>query len=972
MTDCGYFSLELKQLGFCSSPVFLQTLGPRFPNERRTLLRSEKRTAGRPSGSSSPRPSGDVFYVGSDSEAARPEEPDGCGPSPGCDLDNFKMVTSFLSATPRRSGVSPCVGGSDTNSSGCAHASGARAQRGKDARVDAPPPGLYGDRSALPPNPAASSLNCKKTSKALDSPIVRLTSQNVEKNFTHPLSCYWCLLIIDDFAHTNNRPLLACVCVLLGAAEAARAASLTEPFGSFQSPDFPASYPDDTRRRWEIRVPHGFRVRLHFSHFDLEPSDSCQYDYVRVEAGGGASPLGVFCGGDALDPEKVPGPAPLASPGNVLSVVFSSDFSNQENFSGFRAHYSAADVDECTEGVDGRDACDHLCHNYVGGFYCSCRNGYLLHRDKRTCAVECSGLVFSERIGSVSSVNFPSSYPKSSECSYFIRVAPGLKLRLHFDHTFDVEDHPEVTCPYDYVKIRAATGEFGPFCGRQSPGDIQTDTNTVAILFHSDDTGENIGWRITYTAEGWLDTHTHTLYVSLSLSAVVLLFFVVVPGVAGKNPFCLTIVLRQSLGNFRFRSEDGLETPSTSNKSSADKLPFCRFLCRFYFAETVSQCSSPAPGANATVTPLRSEYSSGDRVRVLCSPGFALIKDGERVDGEFELRCQQDGTWNATLPVCQRVDCGCPAVVGGAEVVLGNHDNGTRFGAAARYVCEERHRQIHPEHACGRPSRPLAVQVKRIVGGRAAEPGNFPWQVLLSVEDLSRVPAERWFGSGALLSDTWILTAAHVLRSRRRDARVVPVAPEHVKVLAGVVDVSDKQASAGLAVSQVLIHPDFRPSDFDNDVALVKLSVRVELNNAVRPVCLPPQSDAPTPQPHSLGVVAGWGVSHPDVTSNLLQFVRLPVVPQDECRASYAARAGGYNISDNMFCAGFYEGGRDTCLGDSGGAFVAQDPVSRQWAVLGLVSWAGPEECGSLRVYGVYTRVNKYLKWIQERLLVVI
>ncbi|XP_061638447.1 mannan-binding lectin serine protease 1 [Phyllopteryx taeniolatus] len=682
------------------------------------------------------------------------------------------------------------------------------------------------------------------------------------------------------------RPLLVCVCVLLGAAEASRAASLTEPFGSFQSPDFPASYPDDTRRRWEIRVPHGFRVRLHFSHFDLEPSDSCQYDYVRVEAGGGASPLGVFCGGDASDPEKVPGPAPLASPGNVLSVVFSSDFSNQENFSGFRAHYSAADVDECAEGVDGRDACDHLCHNYVGGFYCSCRHGYLLHRDKRTCAVECSGLVFSERIGSVSSVNFPSSYPKSSECSYFIRVAPGLKLRLHFDHTFDVEDHPEVTCPYDYVKIRAAAGEFGPFCGRQSPGDIQTDTNTVAILFHSDDTGENIGWRITYTAED------------------------------SKSVF--------------------------------------------------------SPAANATVTPLRSEYSSGDRVRVSCWPGFALIKDGERVDGEFELRCQQDGTWNATLPVCQRVDCGCPAVVGGAEVELGNHDNGSRFGAAARYVCEERHRQIHPEHACGRPSRPLAVQVKRIVGGRAAEPGNFPWQVLLSVEDLSRVPAERRFGSGALLSDTWVLTAAHVLRSRRRDGRVVPVAPEHVKVLAGVVDVRDKQASAGLAVSQVLIHPDFRPSDFDNDVALVKLSVRVELNDAVRPVCLPPQGDAPTPLPHSLGVVAGWGVSHPDVTSNLLQFVRLPVVPQDECRASYAARAGGYNISDNMFCAGFYEGGRDTCLGDSGGAFVAQDPVSRQWAALGLVSWAGPEECGSRRVYGVYTRVNKYLKWIQERLLVVI
>lgn len=82
-------------------------------------------------------------------------------------------------------------------------------------------------------------------------------------------------------------------------------------------------------------------------------------------------------------------------------------------------------------------------------------------------------------------------------------------------------------------------------------------------------------------------------------------------------------------------------------------------------------------------------------------------------------------------------------------------------------------------------SRALPPQVKRVVGGHSAGPGLFPWQVLLSVEDLSRVPESRWFGSGALLSEFWVLTAAHVLRSQRRDTSVVPVAPEHVKVWAG-------------------------------------------------------------------------------------------------------------------------------------------------------------------------------------------
>ncbi len=44
ITDCGNFTLDFKQYGFCASPLFLQTLGPWFPNEMQNLLSSEKRT----------------------------------------------------------------------------------------------------------------------------------------------------------------------------------------------------------------------------------------------------------------------------------------------------------------------------------------------------------------------------------------------------------------------------------------------------------------------------------------------------------------------------------------------------------------------------------------------------------------------------------------------------------------------------------------------------------------------------------------------------------------------------------------------------------------------------------------------------------------------------------------------------------------------------------------------------------------
>ncbi|XP_008303762.1 mannan-binding lectin serine protease 1 [Stegastes partitus] len=632
----------------------------------------------------------------------------------------------------------------------------------------------------------------------------------------------------------------------------------------------------------------------------------------KVEAEGEV--LALFCGREDSDTESVPAQQVITSPRNRLSLTFTSDFSNEERFSGFMAHYSAVDVDECSDQSDEDLLCDHFCHNYIGGYYCSCRYGYLLHSDNRTCKVECSGGVFRERSGVLSSVDFPSPYPKSSECSYRIEVDEGFKLRLQFDSSFDVEDHPDVSCPYDYVKVEAGSSEFGPFCGDRSPGTIQTDSNTVSIRFHI-----------------------------------------------------------------------------------------------------------PEAPPNALMNPVQSEYSFKDHVLFTCSPGYRMLQDGEFVD-HHQINCQVDGSWSSRPPPCQMVDCGSPKMVDMADVVFGNHDNSTLFGATVHYVCKQD--GVQPTNssykcgvngqwidsegrtelptclpACGRPSRSLPAQVKRIVGGRSAEPGHFPWQVLLSVEDLSRVPEDRWFGSGALLSESWILTAAHVLRSQRRDTSVVPVAPDHVKVFLGLHNARDKRLATNRSVDQIFLHPDFQPNNYNNDIALVRLTDQVDFNQVVRPICLPPpprQDDPPAPLPNSLGIVAGWGISNPNasssssspssssssstmtsdpaaaadlgMTSDLLQYVKLPVVSQDECQASYASRSISYNITGNMFCAGFFEGGRDTCLGDSGGAFVMEDQGSRRWVVFGLVSWGGPEECGSQRVYGVYTRVAKYVEWIQTHL----
>lgn len=61
--------------------------------------------------------------------------------------------------------------------------------------------------------------------------------------------------------------------------------SLSEMYGSLESPNFPEPYPQDLDLRWDLTVPPGFRVRLDFSHFHLEPSYRCEYDYLRVSTG---------------------------------------------------------------------------------------------------------------------------------------------------------------------------------------------------------------------------------------------------------------------------------------------------------------------------------------------------------------------------------------------------------------------------------------------------------------------------------------------------------------------------------------------------------------------------------------------------------------------------------------------------------------------------------------------------------------
>jgi len=227
----------------------------------------------------------------------------------------------------------------------------------------------------------------------------------------------------------------------------------------------------------------------------------------------------------------------------------------------------------------------------------------------------------------------------------------------------------------------------------------------------------------------------------------------------------------------------------------------------------------------------------------------------------------------------------------------------------------------------------------RIVGGNPGLIEDIPYIVSLQ---------ELWLGQlwhicgGVIISATRALTAAHC-------TEWFPEYPLYIR--AG--STNSRQGGQSLRVESTVDHPAYDEYTLNNDISILHLAGTLDLAlPGIAAIALPAQGAGTAAGTSSR--VSGWGAFYEDhAGTDFLHYVFVPVITNAQCSALY-----GGPITAGMLCAGFPEGGRDACQGDSGGPLTAGNQV------IGLVSWG--YGCARPNLPGVYARVSHYRDWIDS------
>jgi secreted trypsin-like serine protease len=240
----------------------------------------------------------------------------------------------------------------------------------------------------------------------------------------------------------------------------------------------------------------------------------------------------------------------------------------------------------------------------------------------------------------------------------------------------------------------------------------------------------------------------------------------------------------------------------------------------------------------------------------------------------------------------------------------------------------------------------LASPAQAVVGGKPVPEGQFGY--------VANVRIMGAFGcTGTLIAPQWVLTAGHcgsATGSLSQGMLPSPVAwpPQAYEIVLGTV-YADGHGGQTHSVSQVLVDSDYiLPNGSGNDVTLMKLDQPTQ----IAPMKIAAVGERSSWLPGKLQTIAGFGASSKDGSEmpDQMQYAQVPITTDDYCANAYG---DGSFDAKTMVCAGYPDGGTDTCEGDSGGPLLA--PVRTGFRLAGATSFG--DGCAEAGKPGVYARL---------------
>ncbi|XP_045482161.1 serine protease snake-like isoform X2 [Harmonia axyridis] len=240
-----------------------------------------------------------------------------------------------------------------------------------------------------------------------------------------------------------------------------------------------------------------------------------------------------------------------------------------------------------------------------------------------------------------------------------------------------------------------------------------------------------------------------------------------------------------------------------------------------------------------------------------------------------------------------------------------------------------------------------------IIKGTPAMEKEFPHMAALGFGQEDNI---QWLCGGSLISENYVLTAAHCLKSME----LGPV--NWVKL--GEINLAAKNSETAQMFSVVerISHPNYSSTSKYNDIALLKLDKPVQFSENVLPICL---STSASDINQKL-IATGWGKTEVNgPRSDALLRVNLEYFSNPICNNAYAdvsKKDLPEGVSEEkQICAGSKTDSRDTCQGDSGGPLQIN---TDKLYLVGITSIG--KMCGLPNTPAIYTKVLYYVPWIEQ------